>query len=346
MLQFLKIIINHVNKIAKLSGRRVLHFIFFIGWFSTSFAQNGIIKGRVKDGETLLQAATVSLANKSTLTNYAGEFSLSISPGTYTLVVTHVGYKKMEQLIILNVGETKSFQFNMIKNDQLGEVVVLGSRSFIQRSNLNTTVPVDHISSNELKQTGQQSLIQMLNFTVPSFNSSRQNLFEPVTLRGLSPDHLLILLNGARYHNTAFINNGAIRGTLGRGSVSNDLNTIPFSAIEKIEILRDGASAQYGSDAIAGVINIVLKKKYNGFNASFTTGENSTRMPSFTGLKEITDGANTQVDFSGRETIRNWPSGRFEQAFCWLARRGRFCAHREPGDRLVTQLQPCLTLTV
>lgn len=260
MLQFLKIIINHVNKIAKLSGRRVLHFIFFIGWFSTSFAQNGIIKGRVKDGETLLQAATVSLANKSTLTNYAGEFSLSISPGTYTLVVTHVGYKKMEQLIILNVGETKSFQFNMIKNDQLGEVVVLGSRSFIQRSNLNTTVPVDHISSNELKQTGQQSLIQMLNFTVPSFNSSRQNLFEPVTLRGLSPDHLLILLNGARYHNTAFINNGAIRGTLGRGSVSNDLNTIPFSAIEKIEILRDGASAQYGSDAIAGVINIELKK--------------------------------------------------------------------------------------
>ena len=100
----------------------------------------------------------------------------------------------------------------------------------------------------------------MLNFLVPSFNANRQVLFEPVTLRGLDPDHLLILINGTRYHNTAWLNNGVPKSNLGRGSVGNDLNSIPFSAIEKIEILRDGASAQYGSDAIAGVINIRLKE--------------------------------------------------------------------------------------
>jgi iron complex outermembrane receptor protein len=148
----------------------------------------------------------------------------------------------------------------MLRDDPLGEVVVLGSRSFIQRSNLNTTVPVDVITSKELKQTAQFSLIQMLNFTAPSYNVSRESLFEPVTLRGLGPDHLLILLNGTRYHNTAYVNNGSIKGTLGLGAVTNELSSIPFSAIEKIEILRDGASAQYGSDAIAGVMNIALKK--------------------------------------------------------------------------------------
>ncbi len=257
MLQLLKLTIDTLRKVSWLS---CILFIFFSFCFSASVAQNGIINGVVKDGETILQSATISLSDKKTLTDYAGEFSISISPGTYTLLVTHVGYKKIEQSIILNNGETKSFQFNMERNELMGEVVVLGSRSFIQRSNLNTTVPVDRISSKELKQTGQQSLIQMLNFSAPSFNSSRQNLFEPVTLRGLSPDHLLILLNGIRYHNTAYISTAAIRGTQGRGSVTNDLNSIPFSAIEKIEILRDGSSAQYGSDAIAGVMNIELKK--------------------------------------------------------------------------------------
>ena len=101
----------------------------------------------------------------------------------------------------------------------------------------------------------------MLNFTAPSFNVSRQNLLEPVMLRGLGPDHLLILMNGTRYHNPAALNQGGIKEESWAVEVfANDLNSIPFSAIEKIEILRDGASAQYGSDAIAGVMNIELKK--------------------------------------------------------------------------------------
>ena len=236
---------------------------FFCHFFRTSdaLAQQAIIKGQVKDEGGFLQNATVSVANNIiTTTNLNGEFSFSVKPGKYTLTVTHSGYNNFETEINVNAGEAKSFQFTLTRNERLGEIVILGSRSSKQRSNMHTTVPVDLILATQLKQTGQLSLMQMMSFTAPSFNTSRQNLFEPATLRGLGPDHLLILMNGTRYHTTAYVNTEAIKGTLGQGAVGNDLASIPFSAIEKIEILRDGASAQYGSDAIAGVVNIVLKK--------------------------------------------------------------------------------------
>jgi len=234
--------------------------IFFIASLFHAHAQDGILKGKVKGKDEILQAATVSAGKKTVLTNEAGEFLIQLKAGTYIFTISYAGYQSVRQEIKITAGETNELNFVLETSENLNDIVVLGSRSVIRRSNLNTTVPVDRITSKELKQTGQQSLIQMLNFTVPSFNTSRQNLFEPVTLRGLGPDHLLILMNGIRYHNPAVLNQGSIRGTLGRGGVGNDLNSIPFSAIEKIEILRDGASAQYGSDAIAGVMNIELKK--------------------------------------------------------------------------------------
>ena len=186
-------------------------------------------------------------------------FSLPIKPGTYTIIITHAGYKKIEQSIIVEAGVTKNVEFDMIPNEQL-DGVTLHSRSKIQRSNLNTPIPVDVFSSGKLIETGQITLTQMLNFLAPSFNTSREVLNEPATLRGLDPQHVLILVNGIRKHPMAFIFSGNLRGQLGKGSVGNDLNSIPFPAIEKIEILRDGAAAQYGSDAIAGVINIRVKK--------------------------------------------------------------------------------------
>ena len=238
----------------------ILGTVFILQTVAVS-SQTAIIRGIVKSDGEVLPVATVSAGNRTTVTNYKGEFSVSVNSGNYILTITYVGYKKFEQSVSIKSGQTEFLEVNMIKDEQMGEVVVvLGSRSFIQRSNLNTPFPLDRIGAKELLKTGQPSLIQMLNFTAPSFNTSRQNLSDPVTLRGLGPDHFLILLNHTRYHNLALINPGAIKGTLGRGGVSNDLNSIPFSAIEKIEILRDGASAQYGSDAIAGVMNIELKK--------------------------------------------------------------------------------------
>jgi iron complex outermembrane recepter protein len=238
-----------------------------------SYSQNGVITGIVRYGNDALQSATVSLANKTIYTDHKGKFSISVKSGKYTITVTHVGYKKIEQAVIVEESNTKNIDFDMMPHEQVGEIVMVGSRSLVQRSNLNTAVPVDVFSSAQLAQTGQTNLMQMLNFTAPSLNASMPVMTEPVTLRGLDPNHTLILLNGTRYHNIAYMNSGLPRGQLGRGSVGNDLNTIPFSAIEKVEILRDGASAQYGSDAIAGVINIQLKESTGKTSVSLHLGQ-------------------------------------------------------------------------
>ena len=101
-----------------------------------------------------------------------------------------------------------------------------------------------------------------MNYVAPSFTSTSQTIsdgtdhIDPAALRGLGPDQVLVLINGKRRHNTSLVN---VNSTVGRGSVGTDMNAIPSFAIKRIEILKDGASAQYGSDAVAGVINIVLK---------------------------------------------------------------------------------------
>jgi iron complex outermembrane receptor protein len=253
--------------------RAVVSAMILLFVTSNLWSQNGVIKGKVTFGKEALQSATISVEKKTTLTNDNGEFSLSVPPGSYKLIITHVGYKKIERVITVDSANTKIFEFDMSLAEQLGDIVVLGSRSLVQRSNLNTAVPVDAFSSAQLHQTGQTGLVQMLNFTAPSLNTSLQNAYEPVTLRGLYPDQTLILLNGTRLSSSAFINNGNPRGILGRGSVTNDLNSIPFSAIEKVEILRDGASAQYGSDAVAGVVNIVLKESASKTSVNLHLGQ-------------------------------------------------------------------------
>ncbi|RYY27272.1 MAG: TonB-dependent receptor, partial [Sphingobacteriaceae bacterium] len=140
---------------------------------------------------------------------------------------------------------------------------VTGSRSTIPRTNIETPAPVDVISTKELRSFPQADVSQILNYVAPSFTSNRQTVsdgtdhIDPASLRGLGPDQVLVLVNGKRRHTSALVN---INGTFGRGSVGTDLNAIPVAAIDHIEVLREGAAAQYGSDAIAGVINIVLKK--------------------------------------------------------------------------------------
>ena len=141
-------------------------------------------------------------------------------------------------------------------------VVVTGTRS-LKRSKTDSLQPIDVISAKELaERTGSSELGTALSKIIPSINFPRPTvvdgteLVRPVQLKGLSPDQILVLVNGKRRHTGAFINLG---GTIGRGSAPTDLNAIPISAISRIEVLREGASARYGSDAIAGVVNIILK---------------------------------------------------------------------------------------
>ncbi|MFB0621208.1 TonB-dependent receptor plug domain-containing protein, partial [Streptomyces sp. AGS-58] len=140
---------------------------------------------------------------------------------------------------------------------------------------LETPVPVDVINIDKIQRSSPQMTAQdLLNYVIPSFNAVRQSAsdgtehIDPVTLRGMGPDQVLVLLNGKRRHTTSLVN---YQNTVGNGSVATDLSTIPIIAIDRIEVLRDGAAAQYGSDAIAGVINIILKKNA-GASASLTYG--------------------------------------------------------------------------
>ena len=141
------------------------------------------------------------------------------------------------------------------------EIVVTGTRAE-GRDALASWAPIDVVSERELEETGYIDLNRALNFLEPSINFPRAATTasaantRPITLRGLSPDQTLVLVNGKRRHTNAVLN---VNNTVGRGSAGVDLDTIPQSAIARIEVLRDGAAAQYGSDAIAGVMNFKLK---------------------------------------------------------------------------------------
>ncbi|MDJ0920609.1 MAG: TonB-dependent receptor [Henriciella sp.] len=154
------------------------------------------------------------------------------------------------------------------------QIVVTGTRS-TDRTALETAVPVDVFPVSELTETGRVELNQILAATVPSFNFNQTaindgtDIIRPATLRGLAPDQTLVLVNSKRRHQSALVN---INGSVGRGSAAVDLNSIPTSAIGSVQVLRDGASAQYGSDAIAGVINVLLKEESSGGGVNIRYG--------------------------------------------------------------------------
>ena len=164
---------------------------------------------------------------------------------------------------------------------EIDEVIVTGTR-VAGRTRLDTIAPVDVISSETLERQGSTELAQGLSNLAPSISFSRPSITDgtdtvrPATLRGLSPDQTLVLMNGMRRHASALVN---VNGSIGRGSAAVDLNAIPSIAIDRVEVLREGASAQYGSDAIAGVINLRLREARSGGGAVFTLGSISPSSP-------------------------------------------------------------------
>ncbi|GAB3760084.1 TonB-dependent receptor [Spirosoma pomorum] len=233
----------------------------------TAMAQS--VRGHITDATTGADLPGVSVLvtgqTVGAITDATGSYTLQLEPGTYSLRVSFVGYTTQTIPVQVTSSSTTTADVRLVESlASLNEVVVVGSRSTQARSSTQTVAPVDIIQSRDLVATGQVDISQQLNFVAPSFNSSRQTVsdgtdhIDPATLRGLGPDQVLVLLNGKRRHNQALVN---LNGTVGRGSVGTDLNAIPSSAIERVEVLRDGASSQYGSDAIAGVINLRLKER-------------------------------------------------------------------------------------
>jgi iron complex outermembrane recepter protein len=172
-------------------------------------------------------------------------------------------------------------------------IIVTGTRR-TDRTVADSPVPVDVIGADAIATSGQTETNKILNNLVPSFNFPQPSIADgtdtlrPATLRGLSPDQTLVLVNGKRRHVSALLN---INGTVGRGSAAVDLNLIPGLAIERIEVLRDGASSQYGSDAIAGVINIQLKKQSSGGRASASFGKYITTLDNVANITGLTSTA-------------------------------------------------------
>jgi iron complex outermembrane recepter protein len=256
-----------------------LSAVLFLITSIASFAQG--VKGIVKDAATGqgIPGASVVIEGRSSgaASDANGGYTLRVGAGTYKIKISSVGYETGNISVTVKGNEFTAQDIELKESSSsLGEVVVIGSRSTTIRSNTDTPAPIDVITAKDLQATGQIEPSQMINFVAPSFNSSRQTVadgtdhIDPATLRGLGPDQVLVLVNGKRRHNTALIN---INGTVGRGSVGTDLNSIPASSIERIEVLRDGAASQYGSDAIAGVINIVLKKNVDKLNVTSQFGQ-------------------------------------------------------------------------
>ena len=191
------------------------------------------------------------------------------------------------------IAATPALAQDQTQADSVDDIVVTGTR-VQNRSRLDSVAPVDVVTAETLQQRGSTELATQLAATVPALNFPRPSATDgtdsirPATLRGQGPDQTLVLVNGVRRHATALVNTN---GSVGRGSAAVDLNAIPSTAIERIEVLRDGAAAQYGSDAIAGVLNLRLRKAASGGGASVTYGGYRTDYTGFYGGgKDLKDG--------------------------------------------------------
>ena len=225
-----------------------------------------LITGRIIDSKSgvPLSGATITVksSKKGTFTSSDGVFKVMANPND-VLEITSVGFKSQSFSLKGVADVVISLEAS---SAELSEVVFVGNRG-VPRSKTESPVPVDVIKVNQIgESTAKPDLMSQLNMAVPAFNYNKQSgadgadAIDLASLRGLGPDQTLVLINGKRQHQTAYV---ATSGTRGRGNSGTDLNGIPESAIDRIEVLRDGAAAQYGSDAIAGVINIILKRDVN-----------------------------------------------------------------------------------
>ena len=170
------------------------------------------------------------------------------------------------------------------------DIIVTGTRT-AGRSRLDSVSPVDVLSGASLQRQGTTELASALATIAPSIDFPRPSATDgtdairPATLRGLSPDQTLVLINGIRGHTSSLVNTN---GSVGRGSAAVDLNTVPTVALDRIEVLRDGASAQYGSDAIAGVVNLRLREARSGGGASVTYGFYNTDVDTANNRRDVT----------------------------------------------------------
>lgn len=256
--------------------RKIAVFLFLLN--SAFLIAQRQVSGTVKD-KAGTPLAGVNIVEKGTTngisTDFEGGYTMMVNENA-TLVFSYVGYSTIERAVTTD-------KIDIILDESGGQiledVVVVGSRN-AKRTVVNSAVPIDVINVKDVTtQSGKIEINQLLQYVAPSFNANKQSgsdgadHVDPASLRGMGPDQTLVLINGKRRHQSSLIN---LFGTRGRGNTGTDLNAIPAASIKRIEILRDGAAAQYGSDAISGVINIVTNDNVGELTGSITYGIFST----------------------------------------------------------------------
>ena len=245
-------------------------------------AQDATIAGTVTDATGgILPGVTVEAQDAAgsaqvTVTDGTGQFTFSgLVPGTYAVTFTLSGFTAPAQVVEVRGGATVALDVEMAVGGLAEQVVVVGTRAQ-PRSVTASAVPIDVIRNEDFVSQGSTDLAEQLRTVVPSFNISIQpisdaaTIVRPANLRNLAPDHTLILVNGKRRHRAAVIT--WLGNGIADGSQGPDLSVIPSIAVRQAEVLRDGAAAQYGSDAIAGVMNFQLKDASSGGSLEFRTG--------------------------------------------------------------------------
>ncbi len=266
--------------------RKVISFLILSLFATASIWAQKSITGKVLDnnGQPLGSASVRSKkTNKGTVTASDGSFRLQVASDD-ELEISIVGFANQT----VAVGDRNEINITLVQmTTELTQIVLVGTRT-AGRVRTESPVPVDVIDINKVgASTARMDLTSALNYSAPSFNYNKQSGADGAdhidlgTLRGLGPDQTLVLVNGKRRHQTAFV---GLFGTRGRGNSGADMNSFPEASVERIEILRDGASAQYGSDAMAGVINIILRKDVNhwtinaGWAGYYDTKFNSSKV--------------------------------------------------------------------
>ncbi len=235
------------------------------------------VSGTVTDAQGPIIGGTVAVSpvGTGTTTDIDGTYSIDLPPGAYTLTISYTGYDAQTKEITLTAGQNLVLDVVLVEGSTtLTDVVIVGSRT-APRSSTTSPLPVDVFRAKDLVSTGQTTFDKALQYRVPSFNTVQTPvndataLLDPYEIRNMGPSRTLILINGKRKNMSALL---YTQTSPGRGETGADISGIPTNAIKRIEILRDGASAQYGSDAIAGVMNIIMKDDAENGSLTLNTG--------------------------------------------------------------------------
>ena len=263
--------------------KRVQFFsaVFALLLTSSAMLAQATLKGSVKDqnGEALI-AASIGVVGSTigTITKIDGTYELPLPAGTHIINVSYTGYESTSQSVTIGTQDVVLDFIVKSAITSLNEVVIsVGSRNTL-RTSTDTPLPIDILGAKDLVASGQTTFDKALTYRVPSFNSVQTpvndatSLLDPYEIRNMGPSRTLILINGKRKNMSSLL---YTQTSPGRGETGADISSIPQDAIERVEILRDGASAQYGSDAIAGVMNIILKKDVDKGGVTLRTGMTS-----------------------------------------------------------------------